>query len=144
MGNYVSFPFLSGNLPVEEEPEKYIVVPPIISWDRKEIDRMSISTFEWVRQKRELQLLLRQYMQPGASAILNIVPPSEDRLLITSLANFPNINWYGVSGRHGESRSRAFHGAGELKIRAHLDSENPYSFISLAFSQFSVRSSLST
>ena len=147
MGNTASqgfsFPWLN-KLPEEpEEPEEFVIVPPMISIDRQEINRMAFSSYDWAHRRRELAVLLSEYLRPGATARVNFVPPSYNRLLTSVNVRLPDAlrkGWASIL-QEGPGQSLSDIGAtwADLSVRAHLTKDDPHSFAALVLGTNRVR-----
>jgi hypothetical protein len=125
------FPFWGRRPEEPEEPEEFVIVPPIIAMDRQEINRMAFSSYDWAHRKRELCVLMNEYLEPGATARINVVPPSDNRLLSSVNIMTPDVLKKGwrrfladPSGSEGAWNTQA-----DLIVRAHLTRDDPHSFV---------------
>ena len=87
-------------------------------------------------------MLLTEYLQPGAVARLNIVPPSNDRILSSVNLAAPDLlrkGWRHVlSEQNGGAGALQTHA--DLTVRAHLTPGDPHSFVAFVAGANQVRS----
>jgi hypothetical protein len=139
----MSFPFF-GKPEEDEEPEEFVIVPPIIPMDRQEINRMAFSSYDWVHRRRELTLLLQDYLKPGATACLNFVPPSDNRLLTSASVRLPDALRKGWASFLSDGPDTGGNGGigdtwADVSVRAHLSKDDPHSFASIVLGTSRVR-----
>lgn len=139
----MSFPFF-GKPEEDEEPEEFVIVPPIITMDRQEINRMAFSSYDWVHRRRELTMLLQDYLKPGAKACLNFVPPSDNRVLTSASVRLPDALRKGWASFLSDVPATCRNGGvgdtwADVSVRAHLSKDDPHSFASIVFGTNRVR-----
>ena len=136
-----TFPFWFGKPEEHEEPEEFVIVPPIIPTDRQEINRMALSSYDWVHRPRELAVLLSQYLRPGAAVGLNLIPPSDNRFLTTANVRLPHAIRRGWAAflAEGPDELTGDDTWVDLAVRAHASKTDPHSFLSVIAGSTRVR-----
>lgn len=141
MGGGWSVPFFSSDANVAssptQSPDDYVLVPPIMNHDRSEPDRYAQSSFDWFYQKREMAMLLADFVTPGVNFNATLVP-TDEQLSTTAVFAFPNVTWKGLWVRSTEGTPNALAPAAALRIRASLNKSNPHTFASVYYSQLKV------
>ena len=135
-----SFPW-TGKPEEVDEPEEFVIVPPMISMDRQEINRMAFSSYDWSHQRRELAVLLSDYLRPGVAARLNFVPPSDDRLLTSANLRLPDALRKGWAAFLSDGPDQGGIGQtwADLSVRAHVTKDDPHSFAAFVLGSNRVR-----
>lgn len=94
---------------------------------------MAFSSYDWANRKRELCVLMEEYLQPGATARINVVPPSDNRLLSSVNIMSPDVlrkGWRRFLADPSCSEG-AWNTQANLTVRAHLTRDDPHSFVAL-------------
>jgi hypothetical protein len=91
--------------------------------------------------RRELSVLLSEYLKPGATARLNFVPPSDNRLLTSVNVRLPEVlrKGWGAFLSDGPGTSGVGDTWADLCVRAHLTKDDPHSFAALVVGSTHVR-----
>lgn len=135
------FPFFSKQPEEPQEPEEYVIVPPVISIDRQEVNRMAFSSYDWVANRRSLQLLLNEFLKPGATARFNFVPPAQQIILTSANLRLPDALRKGWASFLADGPDEK--GLGEtwadVAVRAHPRADDPHSFLSIVVGNSHVR-----
>lgn len=141
MGGGWSIPFWNGDTKagsgLAQSPDSYVLVPPLISYDRSEPDRYSQSSFDWLYQKREIAMLLADGVTPGVKFNAKLIP-TDEHLSTTAVLAFPNVTWKGLWDRSAGGSPAAWAPAAAVRIRAQMDELNPHTFASLYYNQLKV------
>ena len=125
-------------LPTKQtSPESYVLVPPLISYDRNEPDRYAQSSFDWFYQKRQLDMLFGDALAPGVKFDAKLVPSSDEHLSTTAVLAFPNVSWPSLWDRSAGAIN-AWTPSCALRIRSQIDGFNRHTFASLYYSQLKV------
>lgn len=112
----------------QDEPDKYVIVPPIVALDRSQRNRMCYSSYDWLFSKRELAFLMESFLSPGPSAVLHLSPPADRRFLVSTNLGSPYSNRI----TNQEALRRALKDCtGGLSVRFQGDANNPLSFAEL-------------
>eukprot|EP00892_Ulva_mutabilis_P006776 jgi/Ulvmu1/4470/UM002_0195.1 len=123
----------AGSAPTQS-PDNYVLVPPIMNRDRSEPDRYAQSTFDWFYQKREMAMLLADFVTPGVHFHAMLVP-TDDQLSTTATFAFPNVSWKGLWDSSADGSPNTWSPAAALRVRAQVNKFNPHTFASVYYSQ---------
>ena len=104
------------------EPEKYVVVPPILDLDREHKNRMINSSYDWMCKKRDMHYLLDRFFPQGAAATICLSPPADRGWAITTKL------WDKSDG--AKKLAEGLYSGG-LNVRWQPDERNPLSFIAM-------------
>jgi hypothetical protein len=115
------------------EDEKFIIVPPVMTTDREEVDRFSTSSYDWFHSRRSLELLMRKHLDPGATVDVH-VGPSQD-MLLSAVTTLPQLTWNNLIHlpRAQGQQVDVWTPRSGFGIRKQLG--NPYSFAKIHYSQ---------